>query len=109
MPKLTQVALRSLVKETRPPLGRQGLFFRVLGEGKAYFVYRYRVGGKERETSLGAFPELGLAEAREKHAELRKRVKVDKADPIADKRAAQGFGGAAQREAHVRPMRRPVP
>jgi O-methyltransferase domain len=32
------------------------------------FVYRYRVGGKERETSLGAFPELGLVEARERHA-----------------------------------------
>jgi hypothetical protein len=39
--------------------------------------------GKERETSLGPFPELGLAEAREKHAELRKMVKVDRADPIA--------------------------
>jgi hypothetical protein len=50
---------------------------------------RYRVGGKERETSLGPFPELTLAEAREKHAELRKSVVVDKADPIADKRAAK--------------------
>jgi integrase len=41
----------------------------------------------ERETSLGAFPELSLAEARERHAELRKRVKTDKIDPIAEKRA----------------------
>jgi integrase len=38
---------------------------------------------------LGAFPELGLAEARERHAELRKMVKTDKVDPIAQKRAAE--------------------
>ena len=38
---------------------------------------------------MGAFPELSLAEAREKNAELRKRVKVDKIDPIAQKRAAK--------------------
>jgi integrase-like protein/Arm domain-containing DNA-binding protein len=61
----------------------------VIGGGRAYFVYRYRIGGKEREASLGPFPELSLAEAREKHADLRKRVKVDKADPIAQKRAAK--------------------
>jgi hypothetical protein len=63
-----------------------------LGEGKSYWVYRYRVGGKggkERETSLGPYPGLGLAEARDKHAELRKLVKTDKIDPIAQKRAAK--------------------
>ena len=89
MTKLTQAALRRLIKKTGRHSDGGGLYFRVIGEGKAYFVYRYRVGGKERETSLGPFPELTLAEAREKHAELRKSVVVDKADPIADKRAAK--------------------
>jgi integrase len=89
MPKLTQAALRRLIKKTGRHSDGGGLYFRVIGEGKAYFVYRYRVGGKERETSLGPFPELTLAEAREKHAELRKSVVVDKADPIADKRGAK--------------------
>jgi integrase len=89
MPKLTQIGLRSLIKKPGRYSDGQGLFFRVLDANKAYFVYRYRVGGKERETSLGAFPELGLAEARERHAELRKQVKVDKIDPIAQKRAAK--------------------
>ena len=89
MPKLTQAALRRLIKTTGRHSDGGGLYFRVIGEAKAYFVYRYRVGGKERETSLGPFPELTLAEAREKHAELRKSVVVDKADPIADKRAAK--------------------
>jgi hypothetical protein len=60
-----------------------------LNDAKAYFVYRYTVSGKERETSLGPYPELGLAEARIKHAELRKMVRVDLVDPIAEKRAAK--------------------
>jgi integrase len=89
MAKLTQAALRSLIKKPGRHSDGGGLYFRVLNDAKAYFVYRYTVAGKERETSLGPFPELGLAEAREKHAELRKMVKVDRADPIAEKRAAK--------------------
>jgi hypothetical protein len=88
MPKLTQAALRGLIKKTGRHSDGGGLYFRVIGEGKAYFVYRYRVGGKERETSLGPFPELTLAEAREKHIDLRKAVK-DKIDPLADKHTAK--------------------
>ena len=89
MPKLTQAALRRLIKKTGRHSDGGGLYFRVIGGVKAYFVYRYRVGGRERETSLGPFPELTLAEAREKHAALRKRVVVDRADPLAEKRGAK--------------------
>jgi hypothetical protein len=89
MPKLTRAALRRLIKKTGRHSDGGGLYFRMIGEGKAYFVYRYRVDGRERETSLGPFPELTLAEAREKHAALRKRVVVDHADPLAEKRGAK--------------------
>jgi integrase len=89
MTKLTQIALRSLVKKPGRHSDGQGLFFRVLDANKAYFVYRYRVNGRERETSIGPFPELSLAEARERHSELRKMVKTDKLDPVAEKRAAK--------------------
>jgi integrase len=89
MPKLTQIALKSLIRQPGRHSDGQGLYFRVLGDRKAYFVYRYTVNGRERETSLGPFPELSLAEARERHADLRKRVKVDKADPLAEKEAAK--------------------
>jgi hypothetical protein len=82
-------ALRRLIKKTGRHSDGGGLYFRVIGGVKAYFVYRYRVGGRERETSLGPFPELTLAEAREKHAALRKRVVVDRADPLAEKRGAK--------------------
>jgi hypothetical protein len=65
------------------------LIFRTLGQGRAYWVFRYRAGGKEREVSLGPYPGLGLADARVKHTDLRKRVLADNADPLADKRAAR--------------------
>jgi integrase len=64
----------------------QGLYFRVLGDDKAYFTYRYTIKGKERELSIGPFPELSLTEAREKHAALRKQVMVDKVDVLAARR-----------------------
>jgi integrase len=64
-----------------------GLYFRVIGLNRAYWVYRYRVGGKEREMSLGPYPELSLSEARLKHVAARKAVVVDKADPLAKRRA----------------------
>jgi Arm DNA-binding domain len=89
MSKLTQAALRSLIKKPGPHSDGSGPYFRVLGEGKAYFVLRFTVTGRERETSLGPFPELSLAEARERHADICKLVRVDKIDPIAQKRAAK--------------------
>ena len=66
-----------------------------LGDRKAYFVYRYYVAGKEREVSIGPYPEVSLAEARVKHAALRKTVVVDKRDPVADKRAAMASATSA--------------
>jgi hypothetical protein len=39
--------------------------------------------------SLGPYPELGLAEARAKHATLRARALAEDADPLRDKRAAK--------------------
>ena len=66
----------------------------MIGEGKSYWIYRYRFGGKEREASLGPFSELTLAEAREKHAAMRKSVVVDKTDPLAEKRRTKTVQGA---------------
>ena len=95
MPKLTQAALKRLIKKTGRHSDGGGLYFRVIGEGKSYWIYRYRVRGKEREASLGPFPDLSLAEAREKHAAMRKSVVVDKTDPLAEKRRMKTVRGAA--------------
>ena len=96
MPKqnLTVLGLKLLLKKPGRHADGGGLYFRVVGKAgegkaKAYFVFRYRLNGVERETSLGVYPELGLEEARVKHAELRKLVKVDKVDPLAKRQAAK--------------------
>jgi len=94
MPKLTQTSLRRLIKKPGRHGDGDGLYFRTLGDAKAYWVFRYRTGGKEREMSLGPYPELSLAEARAKHAAVRKAVVVDKADPLADRRAAKVVSAA---------------
>jgi hypothetical protein len=67
MANVTNATLKRLIKKTgRHALGR-GLYFRVLGDDKAYWAFRYRVDGKTREMSLGPYPEVTLEEARDRH------------------------------------------
>lgn len=89
MGKLNPKGLKALIKKPprRYPDG-DGLFFKVAGQGKAYWTYRYTVGGKETETSLGPYPEMSLDEAQIKHLELRAAVRK-KIDPLRDKHAAK--------------------
>jgi hypothetical protein len=87
--KLTNAGIRKLLEKPGRHSDGGGLFFRTLGGAKAYWVYRYRVEGREREYSIGPYPEVSLADARSKHAELRRSVIVDKADPLAERRAAR--------------------
>ncbi len=88
MTKLTPPSLRTLLKKPGRHSDGQGLFFRVLGDAKAYWVYRFRINDREREMSLGPYPELGLGEARRKHAELRAQV-LNGIDPLADRKGAK--------------------
>jgi integrase len=88
--KLTNAALQRRIKKPGWYGEGDGLYFRVEDGGKAYWIYRYTgADGKRRRMSLGPYPELGPAEARAKHAELRARVVAAKADPLAEKRAAK--------------------
>jgi integrase len=89
MAKLTYQGLAALIEKPGRHSDGDGLYFRTLGLGRAYWVYRYRVNGREREMSLGPYPELSLKQAREKHASIRNKVLVDKSDPLALKRAAK--------------------
>jgi integrase len=69
MPRLTDTRIRSL-----KPTGKRylvwdanGLGVRVGTSGKKSFVYTYREGSKVRWMTLGNYPSLSLAEARERH------------------------------------------
>jgi len=77
------------------PLGKHhdggGLYLQVVqgssGTNKSW-VLRYVVGKKSRYVGLGAFPLVGLKEAREKAAGARRQI-GEGIDPIAHKRAAR--------------------
>jgi integrase len=87
MPKLT---VRKV--ETAPP-GKYGdgggLQFVVSPAKTRKWVFRYSWRGRAREMGLGPYPEIGLAEAREKTLAARRRVR-DGIDPIAERKTDRG-------------------
>jgi integrase len=97
MGKLTLRALPSLAKRQGRHGDGQGLFLRVLAPGpqggkpeRRFWTYRFRLGGKETELSLGPYPKVGLDEARRLHAAARGKV-ANGIDPRADKRARRAM------------------
>jgi integrase len=49
-----------------------GLFLWVQPSGGKWWRYKYRFAGKEKLLALGSYPDVSLAEARERHAQARK-------------------------------------
>ena len=64
-----------------------GLYLRVSATGKKSWVFRFQLDGKRRDMGLGPFPDISLAEAREKATAHRKQ-RHDGIDPL-DAKAAQ--------------------
>jgi integrase len=105
MTKLTLRALQRLANEPgRHPDG-VGLFLRVKDADHRFWTYRYRLGGKETELSLGPYPKVGLDEARRLHAKARAEV-VNGIDPRAGKKFARG--AKAAQDAHTPASAKPT-
>ncbi|SBW05773.1 putative phage integrase [uncultured Alphaproteobacteria bacterium] len=66
----------------------QGLFLNVTPTGGKLWRLKYRFGGKEKLLSLGKYPEISLATARELAFEARKQLSLG-VDPGAAKQAAK--------------------
>jgi len=64
-----------------------GLYLLVTHTGK-YWRYNYRFSGKAKTLALGVYPDVGLARAREKHAESR-RLLAEGVDPGVAKQEAK--------------------
>jgi Arm DNA-binding domain len=62
-----------------------GLQLAVAPSGARKWVLRFLFGGKSREMGLGSYPEIGLAEARDKAFAARKLARSG-VDPIADRK-----------------------
>jgi hypothetical protein len=59
-----------------------GLFVEVSPAGQKTWQYQYRFGGSRRDVKIGRYPEVGVADARERHFELRALLErgIDPAD-----------------------------
>lgn len=74
-----------------------GLFLIIHPNGSKYFQLRATLYGKQKRVQLGIYPDMGLADARDKAMAARKLV-ADGIDPVQDKRkqkAAQSAAAAA--------------
>ena len=64
----------------------RGLHLSVYPNGSKLWQMRYRTEGKERTASLGKYPEVSLAEAREKRDQMRKLI-AKGIDPVQSQKA----------------------
>jgi len=95
MAKLTEARLRAWVCSGKPIAGRSdggGLTFTLSRGRTASWVFRYRIGGRPRELTLGNYPDISLKDAR--MAATQARAKVDKlVDVAAEKRREKSAVG----------------
>lgn len=75
---LTNVAIRNSKPDTKPykMSDEKGLYLQVTSTGK-YWRMNYRFAGKQKTLAFGVYPDVSLAEAREKRDEARKLLAND--------------------------------
>jgi integrase len=73
----------------------RGLHLSVYANASKLWQMRYRTEGKERTASLGKYPEVSLAEAREKRDQMRKLI-AKGIDPVQSQKAAKEAKKLAQ-------------
>lgn len=77
MGKLRDIEVQAWVRAGRPIAGKSdgdGLTFTLSANGTASWVFRYRMGGKRRELTIGNYPTITLKKARELSTEARAKV-----------------------------------
>lgn len=85
---ITVQKIKSLIKNKavgKYAIGN-GLYIRISDEGSAFFTIRYTIHKKRKEMTLGKFPELSLADAKFKAAQIKVDLKNENIDPLAEKK-----------------------
>lgn len=72
-----------------------GLWLKVTPGGSKSWILRYTSSGRERWAGLGPYPDVGLADARERAADYRKKVRAG-IDPIDEKHEQDATTRAAR-------------
>lgn len=86
---LTDTAIRALRHTTRPykVYDRDGLFLLINPSGSKLWRWRYYTNGREKLMALGEYPVVGLADVRERHLAVRKKL-ANGIDPMNERKAA---------------------
>lgn len=103
---LSDTAIRSAKPQAKPYklTDGAGLYLELMPNGAKYWRMRYRIAGKDTRLAFGVYPEVSLAEARQRRETARAALR-DGRDPSADRRAerilakasaANTFEGAAR-------------
>ena len=87
---LTDTAVRNAKPGAKPAKlsDERGLFLLVTSEGGKWWRFRYGFGGKEKLLSLGTYPDVSLAKARQKRDDARALL-ADGIDPSEHRKAAK--------------------
>lgn len=104
MGKLTAVAVKSALANPGSYSDGDGLTLRVDKRGGAYWLLRLQRDGKRQDIGLGSAKVLSLADAREQASKVRKAVKIERRDVLAerkDERAAKITFSEAARQYHT--------
>lgn len=97
MGRLTDIDLRNWIRAGKPTAKAdgEGLTFTLSAKGTAAWTLRYSHGGKAKELTLGRYPDMGLAKAREiasaKRVEIQQGVDVAAQKRQADQATAQAW------------------
>lgn len=102
--KLSAMGVRKLAPKEKPFLVHDGggLYLRVLPGGTKSWTYMYTVNGRKRWYGMGTWPEVSLAEAREKLLQAKKQVKAGK-DPLQEEEEARRRVEEARRKEQENP------
>lgn len=87
MKKLTALAIKAAFANPGTYQDGDGLFLKVDKRGGAYWLLRLQRDGKRQDIGLGSAKLLPLVEARQKASELRKAVKIDRRDVLAERKS----------------------
>ncbi len=88
MGKLTATAVRAALTNPGTYQDGEGLFLKVDKRGGASWLVRLQRDGKRRDIGLGSAKLLTLADARDKARDVRKAIKVEKRDILAERKDA---------------------
>ncbi len=63
----------------------RGLYLEVHPNGSKLWRYKYRYMGKQKRLALGRYPDVGLAEARQRRDDARRKLEAG-TDPLAERK-----------------------